>query len=866
MNKILTQNLNYPMKKEVINMMSFSWKLFLLSGIEIRVNHLPYQILRFLISVAFIFCFLGCSDDSRKSQRVPAKRSVPVLGILPEFQLTDQSGNPYGLKDLNGKVWIVDFIFTRCAGTCPMQTIQKVQMQDKLKGGPDWKDIRLVTFTVDPENDTAPVLQKYADTHSADSNQWKFLTGAREDLWNLSSNGFKLAVAEDSKNEKMPILHSSRFVLVDRMGRIRGYYDGLDEKGIADLMGDLDLILEEDQEFSLPEKGSINFKKFPYPEEILNPSWLDTRKELQVASADNVSAFHNFQFQDTVKESGITFVNRIVDDAGKYHKAVHYDHGNGIAVADVDNDGLLDLYFTTQIGSNELWKNLGDGKFKDITTDAISLKDKIGVSASFADTDNDGDADLVATTVRGGNYFFENDGTGTFTDRTNHSGLDYIGHSSGAVFFDYDKDGLLDLFLCNVGVYTSDERGKGGYCIGLQDAFQGHLKPEERNELSKLYRNEGDNVFVDVSEKTGLLDYSWTGDAAPLDFDNDGWVDLYVLSMQGHDQLYRNEQGKSFKKVSRDVFPKTPWGAMGIQIFDFDNDGNQDIYITDMHSDMSQEVGPNREKLKSAMKWEESILKSGGMSIYGNAFFRSLGNGDFEEVSDSIGAENYWPWGLSAGDLNADGFIDVFIASSMNFPFRYAINSVLLNESGKRFADAEFILGVEPRRDGRTAKPWFTLDPSGQDKEHSLVKEYNLTEPVEVWGSLGTRSSAIIDIDNDGDLDIVTNEFHDGPMVLRSNLSEKKQINKLQIQLIGKGNGDSNRDGLGATVKVTAGSKVYTQVNDGVSGYLSHSLIPMYFGLGDSNRVDSVTVLWPSGKEQTVMDIDPEKLLKIIED
>ena len=866
MNKTLTQNLNYDMKKATICHIAFSWKLFLLSGIGIGVSSLSHQMLRLLIFLAPIFFLIGCSDDPKKTKEESIKRSVPVLGTLPEFQLIEQSGNAFGLKDLRGKVWIGDFIFTRCGGTCPMQTIQKSQIQDSLKEGPEWEDIRLITFTVDPENDTAPVLQKYADTHSADSNQWKFLTGSREDLWSLSANGFKLAVAEDSKNEKMPILHSSRFVLVDKIGRIRGYYDGLDEKGRADLMRDLNLVISEDQTLSAAGKESINYKKFPYPEEILNPSWLDSRKELQIASADNVSAYHDFQFQDTVEESGITFINQIVDDAGKYHKAVHYDHGNGIAVADVDGDGLLDLYFTTQIGSNELWKNLGGGKFKDITTNSIALNDKIGVSASFADTDNDGDADLIATTVRGGNYFFENDGKGNFTDRTDHAGLDYIGHSSGAVFFDYDKDGLLDLFLCNVGVYTSDERGNGGYCIGLQDAFQGHLKPEERNELSKLYRNEGDNVFVDVSKDTGLLDQSWTGDAAPLDFDNDGWVDLYVLSMQGHDQLYRNEQGKSFKKVSRDVFPKTPWGAMGIQIFDFDNDGNQDIYVTDMHSDMSEEVGPNREKLKSAMKWEESILKSGGKSIYGNAFFRSLGDGNFEEVSDSIGAENYWPWGLSAGDLNADGFIDVFIASSMNFPFRYGINSVLLNESGKRFADAEFILGVEPRRQGRTAKPWFTLNPSAEDKEHSLVKEYNLTEPVEVWGSLGTRSSAIIDIDNDGDLDIVTNEFHDGPMVLRSNLSEKKQVNKLKVQLIGKGNGASNRDGLGATVRVTAGSKTYVQVNDGVSGYLSHSLIPMYFGLGEANRVDNVTVRWPSGQEQTLKDIDPEELLKIIED
>ena len=280
---------------------------------------------------------------------------------------------------------------------------------------------------------------------------------------------------------------------------------------------------------------------------------------------------------------------------------------------------------------------------------------------------------------------------------------------------------------------------------------------------------------------------------------------------------------------------------------------------------MSQSVGPNKEKLKSDMKWEESILNSRGMSIYGNAFYKSSGEGKYEEVSDEIGAENYWPWGLSAGDLNADGFVDVFIASSMNFPFRYGVNSLLINESGKKFIDAEFILGVEPRRNGRTAKPWFTLNPSAGDKDHSLVKEYNLTEPVEVWGALGSRSSAIFDIDNDGDLDIITNEFHDGPMVLKSDLSEKKEINRLVIHLVGNGHNASNRDGLGAVVTVKAGEKEYTKVNDGVSGYLSHSLIPLYFGLAEASEVDSVSVKWPSGRNQKIDNVEIGKLLKIVE-
>ena len=819
-----------------------------------------------LLCLCFVvFCFHACGPKKGIDKTIQLnEKTVKVYGDLPKFELTDQFDETFGLNDLLGKVWVADFIFTRCAGTCPMQTVQKVQMQNQLKERYDKGQIHFVSFTVDPENDTPVALKKYAESHSVNLEQSSFLTGSREDLWSLSSNGFKLAVAEDAKNQNMPILHSSRFVLVDRMGRIRGYYDGLSDQGQSEILRDLDLVLKEANESS-DTSSQIKYKPFPYPKEIMNPDWLESRKELQQTSSDNYEAFMGFQFQDTVEESGITFKNQIVDDAGKYHKAVHYDHGNGIAIADIDGDGLLDIYFSTQIGPNELWKNLGNGNFSNLTTKEISLTDKIGVSASFADTDNDGDADLFVTTVRGGNYFFENDGTGKFSDATSKSGLGYIGHSSGAVFFDYDKDGLLDLFLCNVGVYTTEKIGNGGYCIGLQDAFQGHLKPEERNEISKLYRNEGANSFVDVSAKVGLLDESWTGDAAPLDYNNDGWTDLYVLSMQGHDQLYKNVEGKAFEIVSREVFPRTPWGAMGIQIFDFDNDGNQDIYITDMHSDMSQSVGPNKEKLKSDMKWEESILNSGGKSIYGNALFKALGTGKYEEISDKVGAENYWPWGLSAGDLNADGFVDVFITASMNFPFRYGINSLLINESGQKFVDAEFILGVEPRRNGRTAKPWFTLNPKGGDKDHSLVKEYNLSEPVEVWGALGTRSSAIFDMDNDGDLDVITNEFHDGPMVLTSNLSEKKNVKRLTVQLVGKGQGASNRDGLGAVVTVQVDGKKYTKVNDGVSGYLSHSLIPLYFGLSDANSVDLVTVKWPSGKLQEIREVDMNLSLKIVE-
>jgi len=784
--------------------------------------------------------------------------SLPVLSALPQFSLIDERGGAFGRENLKGKVWIADFIFTRCAATCPIQTAEKVKLQKLFK---EAEKFQLVTFTVDPENDTPEVLADYGRKHGANPGRWKFLTGERGDLWNLSANGFQLEVAEDAKNTQMPILHSSKFVLVDGEGRRRGEYDGLSEEGLNSLVVDVRKLLGESGEEA---KKEIVYQRVYHPEDVESPPWMKSRGLLQKAGARRLETYHDFEFTDVVESTGISFQHCIVDDAGKLYKAVHYDHGNGLAVADVDGDGLMDFYFTTQIGGNELWRNLGGGKFENITTPTLALADKIGVSASFGDTDNDGDPDLFVTTVKGGNHFFRNEGGGKFVDETKSAGLGYVGHSSGGVFFDYDKDGLLDLFLCNVGKYTTNQKGVGGYCVGFKDAFEGHKEGKGREEQSILYHNVGGNRFEDVSEKTGLVDKSWTGDAAPIDYDSDGWIDLYVLSMQGQDELFRNVEGKRFEKVSREVFPKTSWGAMGIQIFDFDNDGRQDIFVTDMHSDMSEGVEPNDEKKKADMKWDEEMLRTGGKSIFGNSFYRSLGEGRFEEISDQIGAENYWPWGLSAGDLNADGFTDVFITSSMNFPFRYGVNGLLLNVGGEKFADCEFVLGVEPRRGGRTAKPWFKVDPKGEDRENEFVKELELTEPTEIWGALGSRSSAIVDIDNDGDLDIVTNEFHDGPMVLRSNLKQKKggALNWVGVKLVGK---KSNRDGLGARVSITAGGTTISQVNDGVSGYLSHSLIPLYFGLGESGDLEKIEIFWPSGVVQTIDTPDAGKVLLVEE-
>ncbi len=624
---------------------------------------------------------------------------------------------------------------------------------------------------------------------------------------------------------------------------------------------------------------------------------LEARRSAQLASASSFQVFHGFRWVDRLAPSGITFKNQIVDDAGLRYKAVHYDHGNGLAAADVDGDGRVDLYFVTFLGQCELWRNLGAGRFENITARAgVAMENRVSVSASFADIDNDGDPDLFVTSVRKGNALFENDGTGRFREITAEAGLTYVGHSSSGVFFDYDNDGLLDLFLANVGQYTLEEQGRGGYYVGRDNAFSLHLDPT-RSEASILYRNLGGRKFQDVSAAALLVDRSWSGDATAVDFNSDGYLDLYVLNMQGADHYYENVQGKFFVDKTARLFPKTPIGAMGVKAFDWNNDGQTDLLITDMHSDMyeTDNIGPAREKEKTPLEIAAKAVKETDPFIFGNALWERRGD-RFVEVSDQVGAENYWPWGVSVDDVNADGWDDAFITSSMNYPFRYAINSLLLNDRGQRFRDSEFILGIEPRA-GRLILPWFELDCAGDPgatagdplkrwenfgadmhghetspgqaaagpKAASPAQHPHctgLSGKVVVMSAKGTRSSVIFDLDGDGDLDIVTNEFNDSPQVLISDLAAVRQVHYLELELVGT---RSNRGGVGTRVTVFSGGRFQVKVQDGKSGYLSQSVLPLYFGLGDSTQVERIEVAWPSGQKQVVQPAAINTRIKIVE-
>lgn len=781
---------------------------------------------------------------------------VQILHRLPRFSLTDQSGEEVAWHDLYGRVWLANFMSTRCEGDCPAQTDVMSALHEVFSQTANWSNVRFVSLSVDPEHDSPSTLADYIDDRDLDRSQWHFLTGDRGDVVSLIRDGFKLPIATDSA---APITDAGVVVLVDWEGRVRGYYDDFSDDGLTLLDRDLSRVV---------------FERVVQPPDTAEPAWIEGRMRAQLDSAGDFEVFHDFSFSDETEASGITFRHKLVDDAAAVYKAVHYDHGNGVSVADVDQDGLYDIYFTSQAGTNELWRNLGNGRFADMTDQAgLRFVGRVGVAASFADIDNDGDPDLYITNVRTGNLMFENDGTGRFKDISQESGTDIAAHSSGSTFFDFDRDGLLDLYVSNVGVYTTNEispistytdQGQvvtdEEYYVGFKDAFGGHLKPE-RTENSVLFRNTGNNVFEDVTQEVNLLDSSWTGDAVVIDGNSDNWPDLYIVNMQGNDEYYENVEGREFVRRSRELFPKTSWGSMGVASFDFDNDGDMDIYVTDMHSDMAENVDLPREKLKMTKHYPESFLQTNGQSLFGNSFFRNDGNGKFTEISDLIGAENWWPWGLSTGDLNADGFEDVFIASSMNYPFRYAVNSVLLNDKGRGLLDSEYVLGVEPRKHGITAAPWFEINCSGRDAGGQLCGQTRGRRVI--WSALGTRSSALFDLDDDGDLDIVTLEFNQPPLVLLSDLSARTDLRFVKVKLRGR---SSNRSGVGALVRVFAGVDVYTKRNDGKSGYLAQSSYPLYFGLGDHDEIDKIEVTWPSGRIQVVeRDVRTNRLIEITE-
>lgn len=568
-------------------------------------------------------------------------------------------------------------------------------------------------------------------------------------------------------------------------------------------------------------------------------------------------------FRDVALECGLDFrMTFLPNEQGEKFKINLYDHGCGVVIGDSNGDGYDDIYFLNQLGPNALYQSRGNGTFVDVTEEAgVALEDRISVGGTFGDYDNDGDQDLFVTTTRGGNVLFENQGNGRFRDVTKAAGVSWVGHSQTAAFFDCDNDGYLDLFVTNSAQWTTnsfDELSR--YYVGPPGLVELGASPKEYN---ILYHNNHDGTFTNITDQAGVQGDGWAGDVAIADFDEDGNLDLFVSNMFGLGHLYRNEGGGKFRDVAKELFGRTSWGMAGSKFFDFNNDGHFDLFITDMHSDMWMPPAnnPGLAKMIAQNEGQKYTLVSGPAQ-------------DFDPRNINLEME----------------FVDRFHIRYEDVVFG---NTLFKNLGGGRFEE------VSEQAKMETFWPWgiaagdFDNDgfedvfiPSGMGYPFFYWRNYLMmnnrdetfsdrsrTEGIEppakgqilehdIGGKPAARSSrcaATADFDGDGRLEIVVNNFNDHPYLYKNEFPQKHYV---AFRLRGT---KSNWDAIGAVVRISVGGKTITRQVQAAGGYLSQSSKIVHFGLGDHTKVDRVEIRWPSGIRQQIENVPIDKLYEITE-
>lgn len=511
-----------------------------------------------------------------------------------------------------------------------------------------------------------------------------------------------------------------------------------------------------------------------------------------------------FQFTDVTSAAGIQFQHNSGAFGGKF---LPETLGSGCAFLDYDHDGWQDILLIngadwpghkTNRTTLRLYHNNGNGTFTDVTARSGLDVELYGMGVAVGDYNNDGFPDILVTCV-GQNRLFRNTGKGTFVDVTNAAGLGKReGFSTSALWFDYDRDGLLDLFVCNY-VKWSPERDV--FC-SLDGKHKSYCTPEAyRGETCWLFHNRGDGTFEDVTAASGIFDSSSKSlGVALFDENHDGWPDLLVANDTQPNKLYRNQHNGTFKDAAVEAglafsSEGKARAGMGVDVADFDNSGKAGVAITNFDNEM---IGLYRASGRSF----EDIAPQSGIGI---ASRNSLG------------------FGCAFLDVNLDGWLDFAVANGH-------IDETVRNIRGNV---------------GYAQPPQLFLN-NGTGSFHDVA--------AEVGGGFDQpkvgRGLAYGDFDRDGDLDLLITT-NNGPAHLYRNdqLSKNRSI---RFQLTGT---KSNRDAIGSRVRVHAGGLVQTRMVKGGSSYLSQSELPVTFGLGTRDRIERVVIDWPSGRTEEFKDL-----------
>jgi len=521
----------------------------------------------------------------------------------------------------------------------------------------------------------------------------------------------------------------------------------------------------------------------------------------------------SIQFTNITTQAGIKFVHYRGSQGIAIIREVF---GPGLCVADFDGDGYQDIYFVNGrdlynrgvIARNALYHNNGDGTFTDVTEKAGVPGTGYGLGCVWGDYDNDGFPDLYVTQF-GRNVLYHNNGDGTFTDVTAKAGVGAgdLFHG-GATFFDYDRDGRLDLY---VGGYVALGPNSPRYCnfVDVRTNCPPSVYPGTPD---VLYHNNGDGTFTDVTSKAGIYQPEGKNlSVGAADYDNDGWPDLFVANDGLNAYLYHNERDGTFTEIGLLAgMALTGRGktmaAMCISLGDYDNDGWLDLYISDFQK-ASDHLWRNDHK------------------------------GAFEEVSEAAGITvptmNVLSFGGGFFDFDNDGWLDLFIANGHVYP------------------------EVEQSSQAAPYKQFNSLFHNlGNGKFAEVTKESGSGFQTPYVG----RGVAFADFDNDGFMDLVVGNNDDPPLLLHNSGGNGKHF--LNFKLVGT---KSNRDAMGGRIRVVAGGLSQIREIAGGGSYLSQSDLRAHFGLGPASRADTVDVKWPSGLVQVFHNVDADNFYVIEE-